>query len=219
MRAVIPALVVPVWRTLPWRTLGAAGAAGLLTTGLPRLFGSAPGAWFALGQLRAAALAFALGLAFLLDDPARHGTAPVPTGRGVRIALRVALVAPVAALWWTAALLLVPGPDRPPAGDVTLEAGTACALALAAATLAVRRTDDPYPGRPAATALLVTGVLAPLLVPDRWALFVAPQDPRWAAAHERWAWLLAGAAAVWVLSLGEPPRRRSARPRPGPHGS
>ncbi|MCE0447706.1 hypothetical protein LT493_37945 [Streptomyces tricolor] len=139
---------MPVWRTLPWRTLGAAGAAGLLTAGLSRLPGTEPDSRLALGLLRGAALAGALGLAFLLDDPARDGTTTVPTGRAARTALRVALVAPVAALWWAAALLLVPGAHRPPAGAVTLEAGTACALALAAATVAVRHSDDPRP-RPA----------------------------------------------------------------------
>ncbi|MCG0064199.1 MULTISPECIES: ABC transporter [Streptomyces] len=210
---VIPALAVPVWRTLPWRTLGAAGAAGLLTAGLSRLPGTEPDSRLALGLLRGAALAGALGLAFLLDDPARDGTTTVPTGRAARTALRVALVAPVAALWWAAALLLVPGAHRPPAGAVTLEAGTACALALAAATVAVRHSDDPRPGRPAATAVLVTALLAPLLLPSRWALFTGPEDPRWAAAHDRWAWLLAGAVTVGVASLGEPlghPFRRTA---------
>ncbi|MFF5859963.1 ABC transporter [Streptomyces sp. NPDC012751] len=216
MRGVIPALVVPVWRTLPWRTLGAAGAAGLLTAGLPRLPGREGGGPLALNLLRAAALALALGLAFLLDDPARHGTAPVPTGRAARAALRVALVAPVAALWWTAVLLLVPGPVRPPAGDVTLEAGAACALAVAGAAVAVRRTDDPCPGWPVAAALLAAAVLAPLLLPDDWALFVGPRDPRWPAAHERWAWLLAAAVAVGALSLREPlPHRATHPPRTG----
>jgi hypothetical protein len=46
--------------------------------------------------LRAAILDFAVGLAFLLDDPARHTTTTVPTPGPVRIALRVALAAPAA---------------------------------------------------------------------------------------------------------------------------
>ncbi|MGW1596721.1 ABC transporter [Streptomyces sp. NPDC002343] len=217
MRGVIRALAVPVWRTLPWRTLGAAGTAGLLIPGLPRLCGAEPADWITLLMLRAAALVLALGLAFLLDDPARHGTAPVPTGRAVRTALRVVLVAPAAALWWTAVLFLVPGAHRPPAGDVTLEAGAACALALALAALAVRHSDDPRPGWPAATALLVTALLAPLLLPADWPLFVPPGDPRWDTAHDHWAWLLAAAGTVGLLTLHEPLRRpfrrRSPRPR------
>ncbi|KUN22483.1 ABC transporter [Streptomyces corchorusii] len=201
---VIPALVVPVWRTLPWRLLGAAGAVGLLVVGLPRLSGAHPDPWTALALLRSAALAFALGLAFLLDDPARHTTTPVPTGRAARTALRVALVAPVAAPWWTAVLLLAPGAHLPPAGAATLEAGAACVLALAAATVAVHRTDDPRPGPPAAIALLTAALLAPLAVSDRSVLFVGPRHPRWATAHEHWAWLPAGAVTVGCLALGEP---------------
>ncbi|GHD99924.1 ABC transporter [Streptomyces alanosinicus] len=203
------ALVRPVWRGLPWRVWGVAQGAGTLAAGLIRVCGGGP--LPALVLLRAAVLAGALGLAFLLDDPARHTTATVPVRRVVRTALRVALVAPVVAVWWTAVLLLVPGSVRPPVWDITLEAGTASVLALAAATVAVRRTDEPEPGRSVATALLAGAVLAPLLLPARWALFVAPGDPGWAAAHERWAWVLAGAAALWAVSLREPRRRRTVR--------
>ncbi|GDY75781.1 hypothetical protein SAV31267_052660 [Streptomyces avermitilis] len=106
--AVIRALLGPVLRTLPWRALAVAGALGLVFAGLPRLW-----PWESLPPLRAAALCLALGLAFLLDDPARHTTAAVPTRRPVRTGLRLALVAPVAALWWTAVLLLAPGRPRP----------------------------------------------------------------------------------------------------------
>ncbi|MEU7050415.1 ABC transporter [Streptomyces eurythermus] len=220
MRGVIRALAVPVWRALPWRTLGAAGAVGLLIPGLPRLSGAEPADWVTLLLLRAAALVLALGLTFVLDDPARHGTTPVPTGRAVRTVLRVALVAPFAAAWWTAVLFLAPGAHRPPTGDVTLEAGAACALALALAGLAVRHSDDPHPGRPAATALLAAALLAPLLLPDDWPLFVPAGDPRWATAHDHWAWLLAAAGAVWLGTLHEPLRRpfripfRRRTPRP-----
>ncbi|MEU6776334.1 ABC transporter [Streptomyces sp. NPDC046759] len=202
------ALVVPVWRTLPWRALGVAGAVGLLPAALTRLPGPPPGPLESVTLLRAAVLAFSLGLAFLLDDPARHTTAPVPVRRPVRTALRAALVTPVAALWWTAVLLLVPGPARPPAGDITLEAGTAFLLAAAGATAAVRHTDTPEPGRAVAVALLTAAVVAPLLLPARWALFVTPADPRWAAGHERWAWVLAAAAVAGAVSLREPRSRR-----------
>ena len=121
-------LVLPVHRTVPWGLVGAAGAAGLLLTALTRTGETAER--LSLYLLRAAILAFAVGLAFLLDDPARHTTAAVPTPRPVRIALRVALAAPAAAAWWTAALLLVPPGARPPVGDLTLEAGAACVLAV-----------------------------------------------------------------------------------------
>ncbi|WBO65407.1 ABC transporter [Streptomyces camelliae] len=206
------ALVVPVWRTLPWWTLGAAGAVGVLPLVLVRVLGSGPGPVEALWMVRAAGLALALGFGFLLDDPARHTTAPVPARRAVRSLLRAGLVGPVVGVWWAVVLLLVPGAVRPPVGGVTLEAGTACVLALAGAAVAVRRSDDPEPGWGVAGALLGVAVLAPLSLPARWAFFVTPADPRWAGGHERWAWVLAGAAVVWAGSLGEPAPRRAGRP-------
>ncbi|WP_449488250.1 hypothetical protein [Streptomyces purpurascens] len=115
-------LIVAACRTLPLGLVAAAGGTGLLMAALSRTTGEA-GEWLALPLLRVAILAFAMGLVFLLDDPARHTTATVPTPRPVRIALRVGLVAPVVAAWWTAALLLVPRDLRPPVADITLEAG------------------------------------------------------------------------------------------------
>ncbi|MFF5254992.1 ABC transporter [Streptomyces leeuwenhoekii] len=212
---VIRALAGPVWRTLPWRALGAAGAVGLLIAALPRLGEGEPGPWATLLALRGAALAGGLGLAFLLDDPARQLTAPVPVRRPLRQALRAALVVPGAALWWAAVLLLAPAGARPPVAALTLEAGVVCVLALAAAAGALRLTDEARPGRAVAAVLLTAAVLAPLLLPERWALFVPPDDVRWAAAHDRWALVLAGAAALWAVCGPEPVRRRAARPRAG----
>ncbi|MET9777348.1 ABC transporter [Streptomyces sp. NPDC006367] len=219
------ALVVPVWRTLPRRTLAAAGALGLLLASVPRLTGAEPTPWQTLTLLRGIALTGALGLAFLLDDRARHLTTPVPARRPLRQALRVALVAPFAALWWAAVLLLVPAGLRPPAGDMTLEAAVIGVLALAGAAGTVRLTEEPRPGPAVAAALLVAAVLAPLLLPEDWALFVVPDDPRWAAAHDRWAVLLAAAAALWAASGPEPVGRRGrvraagARGTAGPPGT
>ena len=201
------ALLVPVLRTLPWRALGAAGAVGLLIVSMARLTDEAD-EMLALNLLRAAALAFALGLAFVLDDPARHTTAAVPTRRPARHALRVALVAPVTAAWWTAALLIVPDGIRPPVGDVTLEAGAAFMLALAASAAAIRLTQAAEPGQAVAGAVLTTAVLGLLLWPGRWELFVGTQDPKWAAAHDRWGMVLVGAVVVWGVCGPEPLRRR-----------
>ncbi|GGM20415.1 ABC transporter [Streptomyces fumigatiscleroticus] len=204
------ALMAPVWRTLPWRTLGAAGGVGLLLAATARVSGTGgePDRWSTLTLLRAAALAGALGLAFLLDDPARHTTAAVPARRPVRQALRAALVAPFAALWWAAALCLAPAAARPPVGDITLEAAVACVLAPACAAAVVRLTDRARPGRAVAAALLAAAVLAPLLLPDRWALFAGTDDVRWEAAHDRWAVLLAGAVTLWATCAPDPLRRR-----------
>ncbi|MGW1724761.1 ABC transporter [Streptomyces sp. NPDC002306] len=202
------ALLSPLWRTLPWPALAAAGGLGLLLAGIPRLLSGPADPWLCLNLLRAAALCLGLGLAFLLDDPARHTTAPVPVRRPVRSALRLALTAPVVALWWTAALLLVPGPARPPVGAVTLEAAACGMFALAAAAARVRFTDEPRPGTGVAVGLLLGGVTVPtLLLPERWALLVSVGDKHWGDAHERWALLLALATVVAVLCTPEPLRR------------
>nr|WSZ20874.1 ABC transporter [Streptomyces canus] len=206
MRGVNPALVVAVARTLPWRAVGTGAVVGLLVAGLPRLLSGTLDAWLALALLRAAALVFALGLTFLLDDPARELTTPVPTRRWVRTGLRVALVVPVAALWWTAALSLLPAHARPPVGAVTLEAAATAAVALAAAAVAVRFTDEPRPGPSVAAGLLTLALLAPHLLPTRWDLFVLVGDPGWAAAHVRWAVVLVGGVLLGAACAVEPLR-------------
>ncbi|MCZ9349852.1 ABC transporter [Streptomyces mutabilis] len=211
MRGVTRSLVVPVWRTLPWRALAAAGALGLLAAGFPALTGAEPAPWQTLVLLRGVALIGALGLAFLLDDPARHLTTPVPVRRPLRQALRVAMVAPLAALWWTAVLLVAPSASRPPAGDITLEAAVVGVLALAGAAAAVRLTDEARPGAAVVAALLLAAVLAPLLEPDGRALFVPPEDPRWPQAHDRWAALLVAVAVAWTVCGPEPVGRRRRR--------
>jgi hypothetical protein len=198
---------------VPWWGLGGAGAVGLLLAAMPRLLGDGATGWLGLNLLRAAALAFAAGLAFLLDDPARHTTTPVPVARPLRQALRVALVAPFAALLWTAAVRLVPPDVRPPVGAVTLEAATALTLALALSCAAIRFRQEPRPGSAVVAVLLTAAVLAPLLLPPRWALFVDVTDDRWAAAHERWQVLLVAAAVLGAVCTREPVRRRrAARP-------
>ncbi|PPS67614.1 ABC transporter [Streptomyces sp. 46] len=199
-------MVLPVHRTVPWRGIGAAGAAGLLLAALTRTGETAER--LSLYLLRAAILAFAVGLAFLLDDPARHTTSTVPTRRPVRVALRTVLVVPAAAAWWTVALLLVPPEVRPPVADITLEAGAAFVLAVAGAAAAVRFSEVTRPGRPVTGALLTTAVLAMLFWPGRWALFVPVEDERWAAAHERWGLVLGGAVLLGVVCAIEPLRRR-----------
>ncbi|MFI2379518.1 ABC transporter [Streptomyces sp. NPDC018964] len=215
MRTIDAALPRATVRTMPWRTIAVAGALGLLLAAVPRLMGDQATGRLALHALRASAVAFALGAAFVLDDPARHTTAAVPTRRAVRHGLRVLLVAPVAAVWWTAALLLVPAPVRPPAAAITLEAATALALALTGAALVIHRGDGARPGQAVAGALLVGSVLGPLLTPGSWALFTTPDDARWAAGHDRWAVLLCAAVVVGAVCATEPGRRLTLR---GPRG-
>ncbi|MEQ8147630.1 ABC transporter [Streptomyces sp. OP7] len=211
-------LLRPVARTVPWRAVAAASGLGLLAAALPRLSGGEVTLWAAVTALRAAALSFALGAAFLLDDPARHTTAAVPVRRALRQALRYALLVPYAALWWTAALLLVPEDARPPAGDVTVEAASALVLALAGAAFAVRR-GSARPGQGVVALLLLSAVLVPLLSPADWGMFTEPADPRWAAAHDRWAVLLCALLVALAVSCAEPVRRRTPRALRSPSGT
>ncbi|MFI8203629.1 ABC transporter [Streptomyces sp. NPDC085937] len=211
-------LLRPVARAVPWRAVAAASGLGLLAAALPRLSGGEVTPWATVTALRAAALSFALGAAFLLDDPARHTTAAVPVRRALRQALRYALLVPFAALWWTAALLLVPEEARPPAGDVTLEAASALVLALAGAAFAARR-GSARPGQGVAALLLLSAVLAPLLSPAGWGMFTEPADPRWAAAHDRWAVLLCALLLALAVSCAEPVRRRTLRALRSPSGT
>ncbi|MGW0795084.1 ABC transporter [Streptomyces sp. NPDC002692] len=209
----ILALLPPVWRTLPRTALAVCGGFGLLLAAIPRLQSGPPDPWLCVNLLRGAALVLGVGLAFLLDDPARHTTATVPVRRPLRSALRMALVAPGAALWWAVALLLVPEGARPPAGALTLEAAAIAVTALAVASAAVRFTERTEPGPAVAAGLLVTAMTVPtVLLPERWALLVAVHDPHWDAAHERWAVVLAAAVVLCALCCPEPVR--SWRPRP-----
>ena len=222
-RGVLLPLVRPVARTVPWWALAAGGGLGLLAAAVPRLSGGEVTPWAGMNALRAAALCFALGAAFLLDDPARQTTAAVPVRRVLRHALRCGLLLPVAAAWWTTAVLLVPQEARPPAGAVTLEAATALALALAGAAYAVRRRGADRPGQAVSATLLVTAVLAPLLSPADWALFTAPGDPHWGDGRGHWTLLLCGALLAVAVCCTEPVRPfqpvRRLRTRPeGPKG-
>ncbi|GAB1328886.1 ABC transporter [Streptomyces sennicomposti] len=221
------ALVPVVWRVLPWRVLGAAGVLGVAMAAGTRLPGHEPDAMTGLLVLRLAALVGGLALAFLFDDPARRTTEAVPVRRPVRAGLRPALVAPLAAAWWTAVLFLVPAAARPPAGAITLEAAAVGVSAVALAAASVRLRGEPDPGAGAALALLALAV-AVLLLSGRWHLLVPPGDPNWAEAHRWWAGLLVAAALLCAACLPEPLHRlrRTSRTRrtpgpgaPSPHGA
>ncbi|KUN80261.1 ABC transporter [Streptomyces griseoruber] len=195
--------MVPVWRTLPRRALTIAGAVGLLLAASTRLPDHAPGAGPGLFVLRLTALSGALGLAFLLDDPARNTSATTPVARPLRTVLRLAMALPLTALWWTTALLLVPSPTRPPLLPVTLQAAATTAAALALATVAVRFTDSPEVGRSTAICLL-TGAAVAVLTPNRWGLLATPADPWWEPTQLRWAAVLGVTLAVCALWTPEP---------------
>ncbi|MET9134635.1 ABC transporter [Streptomyces antibioticus] len=213
--ALLRPLLPAVWRTVPWRVLAAAGAAGLLLAGSTRIPDGEPGAGIGLFVLRVTALVGAFGLVFVLDDPARNTSTGTPVGRAVRTVLRLAFVAPLAALWWTAVLLLLPAATRPPTAPVTLQAAGTAVAALALATVAVRFTDRAEVGRTTATRLTAVALLV-TVVPDRWGLLAGPDGLWWQAVQIRWAVVLCAALAACALWTPEPLVRR--RPIPARTG-
>ncbi|GAA2646579.1 hypothetical protein GCM10010399_94880 [Dactylosporangium fulvum] len=172
--------------------------------------------------LRLAALCLAVGVAFVLDDPAKPSTAttPVPAWAGGAVRATGGLIATAAGWAATVAVTLAGAQDGAgealPVGDLTLEAAAAAVLALAFAVLGWARTPRGVAGTVAAPALIVAAAAATLLR-QRLTLLAPVNDPAgWAAAHRRWTVLLVAAGAVTVtgLVLGAlPPRTVRVRRR------
>lgn len=212
---VVPALLAPTLRAMSWLPFLAAAGLGLLIVAVPAALSTVFSDEDLVRLLRIAAICGALGIAFLLDDPAARLIATVPTPRVVRHAVRAALALTATALWWAAVVAAtVAGADDEvaahlPLWDTTLEAAAfaGCALALAAAR---SRNGTTGAGPVAAPVVLVLALLLTRL-PERLAMMVVPADPRWDAAHDRWAILLAAAAGVLLLASHEPVRARRFR--------
>ena len=210
---VVAALVRPTARSLPWPLFAAGWALGLAIAAVPVLFSSHLSAEVLVNLVRVAALCGAVGMAFVLDDPARHTTGVPPVPRPLRQALRAAVVLPAVVAWWAALLAVLragadPGPWAAlPSGAVTVEAGALSALALALAAATVRFSALRVPGPAVAGAVLALPVMAGALLPPRFALFVRPGDPRWDDAHVLWAGVLATVLTAWLVCAPEPRRR------------
>ncbi|BCB88763.1 hypothetical protein [Phytohabitans suffuscus] len=97
---VLPALVVPTARAMPWRPFAAAAGLGLLIVAVPALSGVSLRDRDLATLLRLAAACGAVGAAFLLDDPAARGLAAVPTPRLARQLVRAVLAALAVTVWW-----------------------------------------------------------------------------------------------------------------------
>jgi hypothetical protein len=222
---VAAALVRPTVRSLPWSLLAGGWGMGLVIAAVPVLFSMELSAAVLVDVVRAAALCGAVGMAFVLDDPARHTTGVPPVPRPLRQALRAAVVLLVGAAWWTTVLGVVrAGADAAqraalPSGAVTVEAGALSGLALALAAAVVRFSAVRVPGPAVAGAVLVLPITAGALLPPRFALFVPPGDPRWEDAHLLWGGVLTAVLAAWAVCGPEPRRRaggvRGGRPRRG----
>ncbi|MDT0344966.1 ABC transporter [Streptomyces litchfieldiae] len=203
------ALLWPKARSLPWRLLAAAGGLGLLLAVVIRLTAPDVGPDAALTLLRMAALCGALGVAFVLDDPARETTAVLPVPRAVRQVLRLSLVLPLATVWWVTVLGVAGAAGLGlPVGTVTLETAALFAMAFALASMAVRFTGMTSPGPAVAGTLLALIVSAAELPPDELTLFVPAGGDGRERAHLAWALLLALAVTAWAACGREPRRPR-----------
>jgi hypothetical protein len=201
-------LLAPTWRTVPWPALGAGGGLGLLLVVLTAALSSSLGAPTWANLLRAAAVAGALGTAFLLDDPARHTTAAVPVPRPARQGLRVLLVLPAVALWWTAVVLVGRSEEAAlPLAGLTVEAAALLALPVAVGAVALRRSGAVAVSPVAGPAALVALVGA-AMTRGEWILLPPPGHERWTEAHRMWALVLVAAVAVAAGCAREPLRCR-----------
>ena len=194
----LPALAGRLRRALPWRALWIAAAVAAV---LAHASGGSP------GGLRAAAAALAVAVVCALDDPAAETIAGAPTPAVVRRLVRLALAALVVAPAWAVTLAAADAPARP---GLTLELGAMLSLVAAGAVVAGRVRGDEQGGITAATGLLAMLAAAWIVLPERWTLFAdAPGVPAWAAAHERWAVLLA--LGVLILAAERPAAGARAR--------
>jgi hypothetical protein len=221
-------LVAPAAQAMPWRAFLAATGLALAIVAVPAATTVTLTDKDLVGLLRAAAICGALGVAFLLDDPAARTTATVPTPRPIRYAARAGVILPAVAVWWTLILTItVLGAEHGigatlPLGAMTVEAAALGAVALAVALARLR--GRPESGGLVASSVLLVLVAAASLLPEGLALFVSPGESaaevaRWEGAHTRWAGLLAAGVAGWVWAGPEPLRRRLRRARAGGHRS
>jgi hypothetical protein len=209
---VLPLLIRPAARAMPWTAFLVAAAVGLAIVGVPAAFPVLLSDEDLVGLLRAAAVCGALGAGFLLDDPAARTVATVPTSRPLRYAARAGVVLPSVAVWWALVLAVTVGGAEEgagaalPLGDVTVEAAALGAVALAVSAVRLRRDGSIAGGVVAGPVVLALVVVASRLPPGL-VLYVPPGDGRWDAAHDRWGVLLAVAVAGMVWAALEPARR------------
>ena len=192
-------LVRPTAKAMSWRPVIWAAVLAIVY-----VWKEAPGAYidYRVLVLRVAALLVCMGAAFVLDDATEDTISHLPSPLLLRRALRVALLLPlVAATWFLLVYLagdVAPRDGGPmPVGDITLEAATLLATALAAACIGARVTSDRLGGVAAAPILLAVIAVA-LFLPGNYKLIISVGDPRWANVHDTWRMALTVAVVVFV---------------------
>jgi hypothetical protein len=168
--------------------------------------------------LRGGAVALAVGLAFVLDDPAESLTAPSPVSLLAQRAVRMSLALPLAVAF---CVILVtrangaPGIAEPLSGaTMLLELLAFAAVALAAAAVGSRLLADRLGGLAGVAGAAVAAVAASLLP---WGEPLAARLPGTAAygAVTRCSWtalvvgvaVLIGASSPYAGALRRPARR------------
>lgn len=167
--------------------------------------------------LRFAVVSIAVGVVFLLDDPAKPTTAATPAPPWLTTAVRVAGALAAASVWWAAAVAVtLTGAqdgtgEQVPLGGLSLEAAAIVMVALALAVVSWRRAERGVGSTGAVPALLAL-LTAGALLPGNLHLLVNVDSAQWTAVHQRWAVLLAlavvavpvGATARWPLRRAVP---------------
>jgi hypothetical protein len=202
--ATVVALIRPTARAMRWGPFAIAAGLGLAVLMLPESLSDRLTATALATLLRIAAACAAIGVAFLLDDPASRSTPTVPTSRLVRQALRAAIALLAMTAWWAVALVTTAFMTTAalPRGALTVEAAGMAAVALGLAAGLLRFTTEGSSGTLAAPALLIVLAIT-WFAPHRVGFILAPADPHWTAAHRRWAGLLIVAVVTFLWASHE----------------
>jgi hypothetical protein len=152
------------------------------------------------------AVLVALGVCFVLDDPAAVTLACSPSTLWRRRGMRLVLVLPLTALLWAIVVVVAELPTATRHASEALELATVVAVALAAAAAAARRNGDGMGGT-AAGPLLLGVVFVARVLPGRWAFFPVPGHER------RWLVALVVACGALLLASRDPARRGMNRSR------
>lgn len=221
----IPLLLRPVIRTMPW--IGFVPA-GVIALGLGYVASRQPeAAGFRYLPVRLGVLTVVIALAFVFDDPATPLTDPTPIRLLLRRLIRIVSATAVAAVLVTGVLVLAsdgmdlvwtmpsessaPAASDPetieeienrlppfPAGRIALETSTLAFFALGVAAWLAHR-GEPSPGRVTASTLLCV-YAATWMTPDSHRPWAVPQDQRWETGAPWW-WMSLGVFALTVLIL------------------
>jgi fluoroquinolone transport system permease protein len=208
-------LIRTLVRTIKWSGL----AIGSLLAGLivwherSDPFGSPQDMMLAL---RLGAMAVAVGMTFVLDDPSEDTTSPAPISILVRRTVRVALTLPVALVVWL--LLLGYANGAPymeqtiPTWPALLEVIAFCGAALGGSALGIRFLSDRL-GAPAGIGTMLAAASLVSLFPwGRQPMGLFPGTEPYAREIEWW-WAIAVAGAFVWLRMSAIQGMRLIRPR------